>query len=131
MINEIKKSVLLERLCVSTSRMVPGHTLATTKLDVIEKSAINALVFQLRAEVMAEKLEERTQMVTFEVPKSWWQHFKQEHFPKWLLKKFPVKLESYTRFMTFEHYATYPELPLVFSKDKIGKIVYKDFVDKE
>ncbi|MCK4359788.1 MAG: hypothetical protein KAW92_13815 [Candidatus Cloacimonetes bacterium] len=132
MLNEkIIKSVLLEKLRVNTSQMVSGHTVATMELDVIENNTINALVFQLRAEVMAEKLEDRTQMVTFKVPKSWWQRFKQEWFPKRLLKKFPIKLESYTKFVTFEHYATYPELPLAFPKDKIGKIVYKDFVTKE
>lgn len=127
-INKIEKSVLLEKLQFNVSQMVPGHTLATTKLDIIKNNTINALVFQLRAEVMAEKLEDRTQMITFKVPKSWWQHFKQEKFPKWLLRKFPVKLSLCVKFVTFKHYATYPELPLVFPKDKIGEIVYKDVV---
>lgn len=29
--------------------------------------------------------------VSFQVPATWFQHFKESHFPKFLLKKFPVK----------------------------------------
>lgn len=127
-ISKIRKSILLEKLRMTASEMVPGHTLATTKLDVIEDNVIDALVFRLEAEVMTEKLEDRTQTTTFEVPKSWWQHFKQEWFPGWLLKRFPVKFESYFKTVIFKHYATYPQLPLVFRPDEVGRIVYKDFV---
>jgi hypothetical protein len=33
--------------------------------------------------------EEKT--ISFKTPKTWWQHFKESCFPKWLLRRFPVK----------------------------------------
>lgn len=36
--------------------------------------------------------------VTFycKVPAGWWQHFKQENFPAWLLRKYPVKYVTFS-----------------------------------
>jgi hypothetical protein len=34
---------------------------------------------------------------TYQIPLSWWQHFKRDNFPAWLLKRYPVK------FLTKEH----------------------------
>lgn len=124
---EIEKKVELERLRFSVSKMLSGHTLAMTKLDVIRDEIMNGLVYELHTEVMAEKVENRVQKVTFEFPKSWWQYFKKEYFPKWLLKKFPVKSELSSKSVIFNRYATYPQLPLIFPPDKIGRIVYKEY----
>ena len=30
----------------------------------------------------------------FDVPETWWQHFKESYFPKWILKRFPVKTKK-------------------------------------
>lgn len=128
MFNTYEKKILFERLIFTSSKMFTGHSLSTMKFDIIERDVIDALVFELKTEVMTEKLFNRIQKVTFKVPKSWWQHFKQVWFPKWVLRKFPVRFETHTKKVIFERYATYPQLPLVFPKDKIGQIVYKDFV---
>lgn len=125
----IKKDVTLERLKVTVQKVLTGHVLMTTELESCRNEVINDLVFRLKAELMAEKLEDRKQTVTFEFPKSWWQHFKQEYFPKWLLNRFPVKLTSCEKTVIFKRYATYPELPVVFPET--GRVVFKEYVIKK
>ncbi len=48
-----------------------------------------AMLIKMKAAVWAEHLG------TIEVPATWWQHFKQAHFPKWLLRRFPVRMKTY------------------------------------
>lgn len=51
----------------------------------------------------------------FKVPLSWWQHFKMDNFPEWLLARFPVK------------YCTHREVKKVVARDKIYiDVVYPD-----
>ena len=33
-------------------------------------------------------------------PKTWWEHFKKDHMPKWFLAKFPVKFITTTKSIT-------------------------------
>lgn len=47
----------------------------------------NMLQRTLTARVVAEKQTP----YGFDYPASWWQHFKQTYFPKWLLERFPVR----------------------------------------
>ena len=71
------------------------------------------LVFELERSVWSEKLQNETAKVTasVNVPETPWQHFKEVHFPKWLLKRFPVKYKtvSKTETYTFKTVALYPD----------------------
>lgn len=40
-------------------------------------------------------------------PSSWWQHLKRDHFPKWLLDRYPVQYTTNTVVLTGE--AMYPD----------------------
>ena len=48
-----------------------------------------------------------------EVPSSWWQHLKQAHFPRWLLKYFPIDFKRY------EARALYPKVSLPLEEHKV------------
>lgn len=39
-------------------------------------------------------------------PSSWWQHFKRDHFPKWLLDRYPVQYTTNT--IVLDGQAMYP-----------------------
>ena len=42
------------------------------------------------------------------VPKNWWEHLKDAHFPDWWKKKFPVEYKSMFRDVVFNHWALLP-----------------------
>ncbi|AGR46842.1 hypothetical protein JL_173 [Bacillus phage JL] len=71
--------------------------------DVFMHHAINNLasgyVMGIVRRVPAKEFEK---VVSFEVPATWWQHFKESHYPKWALKKFPVKYRTLTETIGFK-----------------------------
>ncbi|AID50536.1 hypothetical protein [Bacillus phage CP-51] len=71
--------------------------------DVFMHQAINNLassyVMGIVRSVPAKEFE---RVVSFDVPATWWQHFKESHFPSWALKKFPVKYKTLTETIGFK-----------------------------
>lgn len=53
----------------------------------------NTFVVRSTIKVLCEK---PTGGETVYYPADWWQAFKKQYFPAWLLKRFPVKMESVT-----------------------------------
>lgn len=124
--------VVLTQLKETAQKVFSGHALVNLKFETWKEETINALVYQLSTHILAEEIENRTKTVCFEHPISWWQMFKQQYFPKYLLKRFPIKTEKDTRLVTFKKYATYPKFPAIaFPKDYGGKIVYKTFITEK
>lgn len=52
---------------------------------------LDGMILQLATFMVKEDLESVTASKIFRTPSNWWQHFKQDCFPKWLVNKFPVK----------------------------------------
>lgn len=58
------------------------------------------MIFKLKAYVLSNRTEEKPSLFrvhgnvefTYSEPSSWWQHLKQDLFPKWALKRFPVRM---------------------------------------
>ena len=52
-----------------------------------------------------------TVVLTKTQPATWWQHFKQENFPAWALRAFPVKytFQTETRTVEFDRTFVFPE----------------------
>ena len=42
------------------------------------------------------------------VPKNWWEHLKDDHFPEWWKKRWPVQHKEVWRDVTFNHWALLP-----------------------
>lgn len=123
--------IALTSLNSTACQVLSGHTLASLDLMIIP-DIVGNLVFQLKAQVLAEQLEDRKRTVTFFYPKSWWQRLKQEYFPEWLMEIFPLVFVEWKRTVFFERYATYPEFPKVADpKTYGGKIVYKAIIREE
>jgi len=49
-----------------------------------------------------------TYTVSILVPETWWQHLKDDHFPEWWKRKWPVKYKSVFRDVVFNHWALLP-----------------------
>lgn len=48
-------------------------------------------------------------VATAEVPRTWWDHFKQRFFKGWLLRRYPTQM--WTLETTIHHYHVCPHLP--------------------
>lgn len=57
------------------------------QLRVYMLDMANQLAIQVRKYIWKEHLGTEE----IEIPNTWWDHFKQDYFPEWLLERFPVK----------------------------------------
>lgn len=100
------------------------------KLEHFEKFE-DIITQELRIEmerlVYSDCLRDETVTVVAEVeiPSSWWQHFKQDAFPAWLLRRFPVKTTKITKTNSklFRAMALFPDFCPQYPED-IGKPVF-------
>lgn len=65
------------------------------------------------------------QQRTVRVPATWWQHFKLENFPKWILRKYPVSYKSITVTVEFGRHFDFPKC-YVPNHSYLSKFVVRD-----
>ena len=79
----LDKAILSVRNSLSTNDIIHSDIVIQRKrIDGV----INHMVYDIHMTVLKQSVE-----IT---PLSWWQHFKKDCFPKWALKKWPVKYEK-------------------------------------
>ncbi len=118
------EKVVLERIEAGIVKYITSEMIVDVKPEIWMGAVLDSMCVSLRAYITAEKLQETTQTVTipliFSYPSGPWQMFKQKYFPTFLRNIFPVKEKTITKIgrktVTFERYATYPKLPIVFPK---------------
>jgi hypothetical protein len=86
---------------------------------------LHALCVNLRAKIFAEELQSTSQTVEFHYFATWKDHFKASHFPKRLLRRFPIRMKTRKKKVTFQRLAAYPQLPLAM---RTGRVVVKEFI---
>ena len=86
---------------------------------------LHALCVDLKAKIFAEELQNTSRIVEFHYFATWKDHFKAQHFPAWLIKRFPIKMKTRKKKVTFQRFASYPQLPLAM---RIGRVVMKEFI---
>ena len=131
------EKVNLIKLPITISEVLDDYVLVKCGLEfesVIEPM-LRGMIYRIKTYVLAEEIDNRKKDVkfTYTIPASWWHHFKKSHFPKWLLKRFPVKYIEYykTKTVTFRKYATYPRANILFP-DRVGELIkYRSFNEVE
>ena len=99
-----------------------GHfTKASLRCSVTEQNGAlgllaETLAVRVQAAVLCQSLGHRMTSVTFQVPKSWWQHFKKDCFPEWLKRRFPVRWTLREKVIPYEILAAYPQANIVVEK---------------
>lgn len=114
MLSEEYKTITLEKIRVGTQQCISGMMLAYMKLDISKDYFADMIVASLRTYAMKESMKKETFTFTHKQPKNSWHMFKQEWFPKWLLKGFPIEYEIIKDKITFEAYEVYPQLPQMY-----------------
>lgn len=81
---------------------------------------LGALCVRLQTEVLCQSVSQQQETVIFKAPATWWQHLKQDLFPRWLLNRFPVRQAVTKRVVRYEILASYPQadiaVPDIFGK---------------
>ncbi len=118
--------ILLEQMKFRISKAISGPMSLNIKADVRYQELTDAMIMELRTNVMSESLQDTTQSVEFTFPSGVWQHFKQRWFPKWMKRRFPVKATEYTKNVTFQRMALYPSIPYSEHESYIHEIINFD-----
>lgn len=94
---------VVENIEVTVETALSEIELSHLDAKVVATSVGNSLVIQLKAKVVASKdVHHHDVYDAIRVPDTWWDHFKETYFPKFLLCKFPVQYTTYNRRHTFE-----------------------------
>lgn len=113
-IDEHIKYVELQIERILNSRSYDSRTLSDIKSSVFWEHEINKLIIGLERYVACENLGTKT----FQWPLNWWEHFKQDWFPEWLLVRFPIKYEI----KEIHGECFYPEISIPDAADKVIKL---------
>ena len=88
-----------------------GFAYQNLKVERIRDFGRTDLLYSLHTLIPAEHLKEETHTVTVEYPETWWHAFKEQYFPAWLKKKYPVRYKKKAETVTFTAYNLYPQFP--------------------
>lgn len=91
---EVKRVIIHQKECKAQIR-VPLHMLNTSNIYATIDKYSNSLVLQLSTLISENTSTTITEEYLF-LPATWWQQFKVEYFPEWLLKYFPIAKKKYT-----------------------------------
>lgn len=116
--------VLLSRLKQVATMCIGEHAIKNMDLRALRDDMTDSIIFSLRTNIATEQLSEREKTVTFKYPSSWWQQFKMQKFPAWLLKKYPVQYKKTSQKIRFEEIALYPMLPAIMP-DNSGEVYFQ------
>ena len=111
----IKKIRFAARYSISNEMLL--HSLDFT---VYEDQILRQMIYSVRGYILGTN-----DVAIVRVPKNWWQMFKYEHFPKWLLNYFPVAYRE----IKIDYAVIFPKMSLMFSgeemKLRINKRAYE------
>jgi len=116
---------MLVQLKVGVRMTLPQFVADQARFSMETDHAAERLVAQLRSYVLAEHLVSETQDCTWTFPSSWWQHFKRDswlgrHRPQWMRKRWPVRMTTTAKTITFDRYRTYPDARIALPEDRFG-----------
>jgi len=115
------KTYLMKKIRLYIERRLPNLNLQDADLIIYEDLLTRELCISLEAKIAAGVIGEQEAIVkhrfnaVFRSPRSWWQHFKLECFPKWLQRRFPVlyhteiREEVSTQRVKYQHHVGLPE----------------------
>jgi len=108
--------LILEKVRIGLSEYISKEQILNFNIEIIGDNLTDSIIFKIRGFLMGEKLREEKRNWRVSYPSSWWQMLKEQYFPKWLLKKYPVKYTIKKRKVTFKVYEVYPKLPIAIPK---------------
>ena len=96
------RSVSLEKVQAAVTQYIPREKLPGGVLEAEWRYDLEAMVVRLRKYVWSERLADET----VRWPATWWDAFKDRWFPRWALRRWPVRWKH----ADFTIYRGYPDL---------------------
>lgn len=84
--------VVLDKVRINLREYIGRDTYENLSVGVVDDVLTQRLVVLLRSYVLGNTIHNET--TTTEVPLTWWDHFKDAHYPRWLWRRFPPKFRS-------------------------------------
>ena len=125
---EIEKFTKVKEIVLERMKYAGVHRLTKDFMQNVDVQFIDTFIYdevEMFLEIFVNGMsKEKEHFVWVNVPSNWWQHLKQS-FPKWYLKRFPVKTKSQKHSFKFDHKAIFTELNginerIVFMDQNIG-----------
>jgi len=90
------RRLMLQKIEFAVSRRLEGHCLQDASLETYLDHEANSMVVQFRAYLYGqESVVESDEIDHLSFPATWFEQFKGQYFPRWLLKRFPVVQKKY------------------------------------
>lgn len=121
------EQVILERLrvvaqgCVSRDLLERAQYAGrSAEVEVVAEAVWGNVICRLSSEVLAEKLVDSAETSELEVPATWWQHLKRDHFPAWFTRRWPVRVAKFRQTVSFQRHRTYPNASIALPPKTFG-----------
>lgn len=103
-IDRILKASHLRVACTIPLERIQHHEVVHAVYPAMEEMLIS-----LETVVYQEEVGNLVEAMSIRVPKTWFDHFKKDVFPKWLLDMFPVEYETHWKTVDLTFSARYPD----------------------
>jgi hypothetical protein len=100
--------ITLQELRFRLHKHIGAYSLRSIDVKSLSTEMARDAAYQISIKILGQS-NIRKYDVPIDIPASWWQHFKQDVFPAWLLEKFPVKKTTHIRTVEFDHMALVPK----------------------
>ena len=105
------KQVLIEKIKLSSRLIIPNHQLMDMEINEYLDHTSDCFVSQLNAYFASRKTVRHTTN-RIKIHATWFDMFKEKYFPKWILKKYPVKFNEFAYTETTNITKICPHIPL-------------------
>lgn len=110
----IEREFILKRISTQKSFTLNGSALHSLTIEKRNDELLNRIIYSIRALIPAEDMKEAEHVVCVKCPDGWWNAFKEQYFPIWLVEHYPIKYVTKKERVTFTAYNLYPKFPEVY-----------------
>ena len=108
------QQLILHMRRVGTRRAVPRYVAQSAEFKAFwAENELESMIMELSSYVLADQKVSRRQTVTLEYPASWWQHFKRDQMPRRFIRRWPVRMQKYSREIILDADVTYPDADML------------------
>lgn len=110
----IEREFILKRISTQKNFPLNGSALHSLTIEKRNDELLNRIIYSIRALIPAEDMKEAKHVVCVKYPDGWWNAFKEQYFPIWLVERYPIKYVTKKERVTFTAYNLYPKFPEVY-----------------
>lgn len=116
---------ILEKLRYAVRMDASGVQLR--EVDAWWDHLFDRMAYRLTADVLAEKLVGDEYHISTQEPATWWQMWKRDHAPAWLVRRWPVLHRPIRYVVSLTRYGTYPKSQIQYPA--LGPVVLREQVN--